>query len=462
MLVMTLIIVAVLAVGYALMATEQSNHISRAAVAMICGVIAWVLYMLRGGTFLELMHPDEWSTFLTGNISSPSAVKEFVATHILVGYIAEACSVILFLIATNTIVEVLNNNGVFDPIAEWIRTRNSKKFLWILTCLTFLVSANIDNLTTVVLMLTIMNQIVRSHAQKVVYACAIMMAANLGGSVSVIGDMTSLMLWVRGVVTPSSFFLGLILPALSALVVFNLCTSTLLHGNVEIHSFLGRFRGDDSPLAPWAKTLLLVVGIAGIWAIPTFHAETKLPPFLGALCVLALVWVVDGILNLERNGMDIVIRRDYVRDSEFISMKTILYFLGVSLGVGALKETGAINYISDLMTTYIGNEYIYVSILGLLSSVVDNVPLMQIGLNAFDLDTANNASAFALNGSYWQLLSLCSAIGGSLLMIGSLAGQQAMESEKVRMIWYIRHFLWRVFLTWAVAMAVFWLTHELI
>ncbi|MBR4366564.1 MAG: sodium:proton antiporter [Bacteroidaceae bacterium] len=459
---MTLIIVAVLAVGYALMATEQSNHISRAAVAMICGVIAWVLYMLRGGTFLELMHPDEWSTFLTGNISSPSAVKEFVATHILVGYIAEACSVILFLIATNTIVEVLNNNGVFDPIAEWIRTRNSKKFLWILTCLTFLVSANIDNLTTVVLMLTIMNQIVRSHAQKVVYACAIMMAANLGGSVSVIGDMTSLMLWVRGVVTPSSFFLGLILPALSALVVFNLCTSTLLHGNVEIHSFLGRFRGDDSPLAPWAKTLLLVVGIAGIWAIPTFHAETKLPPFLGALCVLALVWVVDGILNLERNGMDIVIRRDYVRDSEFISMKTILYFLGVSLGVGALKETGAINYISDLMTTYIGNEYIYASILGLLSSVVDNVPLMQIGLNAFDLDTANNASAFALNGSYWQLLSLCSAIGGSLLMIGSLAGQQAMESEKVRMIWYIRHFLWRVFLTWAVAMAVFWLTHELI
>ena len=459
---MTLIIVAVLAVGYALMATEQSNHISRAAVAMICGVIAWVLYMLRGGTFLELMHPDEWSTFLTGNISSPSAVKEFVATHILVGYIAEACSVILFLIATNTIVEVLNNNGVFDPIAEWIRTRNSKKFLWILTCLTFLVSANIDNLTTVVLMLTIMNQIVRSHAQKVVYACAIMMAANLGGSVSVIGDMTSLMLWVRGVVTPSSFFLGLILPALSALVVFNLCTSTLLHGNVEIHSFLGRFRGDDSPLAPWAKTLLLVVGIAGIWAIPTFHAETKLPPFLGALCVLALVWVVDGILNLERNGMDIVIRRDYVRDSEFISMKTILYFLGVSLGVGALKETGAINYISDLMTTYIGNEYIYASILGLLSSVVDNVPLMQIGLNAFDLDTANNASAFALNGSYWQLLSLCSAIGGSLLMIGSLAGQQAMESEKVRMIWYIRHFLWRVFLTWAVAMTVFWLTHELI
>ncbi len=459
---MTLIIVAVLAVGYALMATEQSNHISRAAVAMICGVVAWLLYMLRGGTFLELMHPDEWAAFLTGNTSSPSAVKEFVSTHILGGYITEACSVILFLIATNTIVEVLNNNGVFDPIAEWIRTRDSKKFLWILTGLTFLISANIDNLTTVVLMLTIMNQIVRSHAQKVVYACAIMMSANLGGSVTVIGDMTSLMLWVRGVVTPSSFFLGLILPTLSALAVFNLCTSTLLHGKVDIHSFLGRFQGDDSPLAPWAKTLLLMVGIVGIWAIPTFHAETKLPPFLGALCVLALVWVVDGILNLERNGMDIVIRRNYVRDSEFISMKTILYFLGVSMGVGALKETGAINYISDLMTTYIGNEYIYASILGLLSSVVDNVPLMLIGLNAFDLDTVNNTSAFALNGSYWQLLPLCSALGGSLLMIGSLAGQQAMESENVRMIWYIRHFLWRVLVAWAVAMAVFWLTHELI
>ena len=138
---------------------------------------------------------------------------------------------------------------------------------------------------------------------------------------------------------------------------------------------------------------------------------------------------------------------------------TVLDRFGISLGVGALKETGAINFISDLMTTYIGNEYIYASILGLLSSVVDNVPLMMIGLNAFDLDTVNHASAFALNGSYWQLLSLCSALGGSLLMIGSLAGQQAMESEKVRMIWYIRHFLWRVFVAWAAAMAMFWLTH---
>ena len=457
---MTLIIVAVLAVGYVLMATEQTNHISRAAVAMICGVVAWLLYMLRGGTFLQLMHADDYNAFLAGDESSAHAVKEFVANHIVGGYITEACSVILFLIATNTIVEVLNNNGVFDPIAEWIRTRNSKKFLWVLTGLTFLISANIDNLTTVVLMLTIMNQIVRSHAQKVVYACAIMMAANLGGSVTVIGDMTSLVLWVRGVVTPSSFFLGLILPALCAMAVFNLCTSTLLHGKVEIHSFLDRYQGDDSPLAPWAKTLLLVVGIVGIWAIPTFHAETQLPPFLGALCVLALVWVVDGILNLERNGMDIVVRRNYVRDSEFISMKTILYFLVVSLGVGALKETGAINYISDLMTTYIGNEYIYASVLGLLSSVVDNVPLMLIGLNSFDLDTVNAASAFALNGSYWQLLSLCSALGGSLLMIGSLGGQQAMETENVRMIWYIRHFLWRVFVAWAVALAVFWMTHQ--
>lgn len=458
MTILTIFIAVILVIGYALMATEHHNRISRAAVAMICGVMAWVLYLLWGGTYFEQMHPEEFGKIMDGE-STASSVKEFIANNVVNGYIFKACEVILFLIATNTIVEVLNNNGVFDPIAQWIRTRNSKKFLWVLTGLTFLISANIDNLTTTVLMLTIMNQIVRSHTQKVVYACTIMMAANLGGAMTVIGDMTTLMLWVSGVVTPSNFFLGLVLPIVSALVVFNLSTSALLHGNVEIHSYIDHYRGDDSTLAPWAKILLLALGIIGIWAIPTFHYVTSLPPFIGALCVLALVWVTEGLLNMERNGMDIVIRRNYVRDSEFISMKTILYFLGVSLGVGALNETGAIEFLSGLIDEHAGNEYIFASALGLLSSVADNVPLMMIGMNAFELVTDNPVSAFALDGSYWQLLSLSSAMGGSLLMIGSLTGQQAMASESVRMMWYIRHFSWRVLIAWATAIGVFWLTH---
>lgn len=460
MIVMTFIIVAVLLVGYLMMSTEQVNHINRAAVAMFCGVIVWILYMIHGGDYLRLMHPEEYDAFLGGRLSTPETVKEFVANNIIVKYISEACSVILFLIATNTIVEVMNNNGVFDSLVRWLRMRSSKRFLWVISILTFFISANVDNLTTVVLMISIMGQVVRSHYQRVIYACAIMIAANLGGSFTVIGDMTSLMLWVRGVITPSVFAAGLFLPAFSTLCIFNLLVSSMLVGKVEVSSILSRYDGDDSYLSVWQKILILVIGLAGLWSIPTLHLVTKLPPFLGALCVLALIWVVEGICNLERNGNILFVQRHYLRNTEFIGMRIILYFIGISLGVGVLKECGFLDFIANWLENNVDNVYIYGVLTGLISSVVDNVPFVMIGMNLFPFDMQGGAaSEFVLNGAYWQLLSFCCAIGGSLLFVGSLAGQSVLQLERIRIIWYVRHIMWRVFVAWAGGMLVFWLTH---
>lgn len=463
MLINTLLIVVVLLVGYTLMSTKYASQLSRAAVAMFCGVIAWIVYMLHGGDFLMLVHPEEYSAFLAGEESCPETVKSFISQSVIMKYIGEACSVILFLIATNTIVEVMNNNGLFDSLITWLRMRNSKKFLWIISLLTFGISANVDNLTTVVLMVTIMSQIVQSHSQKVIYACAILVAANLGGSFTVIGDMTSLMLWVRGVVTPSAFAGGLVLPVLASLCTFNLLLSKLLVGTVDVQSFITRFRGDESYLAPWQKLVLLVIGIAGLWAIPTFHAETHLPPFLGALCVLALIWLVEGIFNLERNGTIMVIQRHYLRNTEFIGIKIILYYLGITLGVGALTESGALEYVGEIFNTYIHNVYVYGLITGVFSIFIDNVPFVMTGLNIFQLDTApDSTSDFVLNGNYWQLLSYCSAMGGSILYVGTLAGHAVVDVETIRFTWWCRHVVWRVLVAWAVGMIVFWLTHSLI
>lgn len=209
MLLMTLIIVAVLFVGFVLMSTEQMHHINRATVAMVCGVIAWVIYLLNGESFVLLMHGDEYKEFLDGGTSTADSLKYFVAENVITKYIAEACSVILFLIATNTIVEVLHNNGVFDSLIDWLRMRNSRVFLWVVSLLTFTISANVDNLTTVVLMMSIISQVVRNHHQRVIYACTIMVAACLGGCLAAIGDITSVMLWVRGAITPSAYAAGL-------------------------------------------------------------------------------------------------------------------------------------------------------------------------------------------------------------------------------------------------------------
>ena len=460
MLLMTLIIVAVLICAFVLMSTEQAHHINRAAVAMVSGVIAWVIYLLNGSDFVQLMHEGDYLGFLDGAAPSADAVKVFVAEHVITKYIGEACSVILFLIATNTIVEVLHNNGVFDSLIDWLRMRNSRKFLWVISLLTFAISANVDNLTTVVLMMSLITQIVSSHYQRVIYACAIMIAASMGGCFTAIGDMTSVMLWVRGAITPSAYAAGLFLPAFVTMCVFNLLIGSKLRGRVELYSVLSRFNGDDSSLASWQKVMLLVLGIAGLWFIPSFHVITQLPPFLGALSVLALVWAVEGMCNLERNGNVLMVQRHYFRTTEFIGMRLILYFLGITLCIGALVECGALDFVGNWLEHNINNVYIYGAAVGLLSSVLDNVPVMMTGMNLFSMDLAEGSTSdFVQNGVYWQLLSFCCASGGCLLFIGTMAGQATLEVEHIRFKWYIRHYLWRALVAWLVGLLVFWLTH---
>ena len=460
MLLMTLIIVAVVLFGFILMTTEQAHHINRATIAMVSGVAAWVIYMVNGGQFVQLMHQSDYASFMSSGMSSSDSIKYFISEHVITRYIIEACSVILFLIATNTIVEVLHNNGVFDSLMSWLRMRGSRKFLWTISILTFAISANVDNLTTVVLMMSFVANIVRNHYQRVIYASAIIVSACMGGCFTAIGDMTSVMLWVRGLITPSAYAAGLFLPAIAVLCTFNLLIGSMLHGRVEIYSVLTRYDGNDSSWAAWQKVVLLVLGIAGLWFIPSFHFITKLPPFLGSLSVLALIWAVEGIFNLEKNGNVLLVQRHYFRNAEFISIRIILYFLGITLGVGALAECGALDFVGRWLESNINNVYIYGVAVGLLSSILDNVPLMMSCMNMFPLDTVpESTSEFVQNGIYWQLLSFCCACGGTLLFVGTLAGQAVLEVEKIRFRWYIRNFLWRALAAWAVGLGVFWLTH---
>ena len=450
MLIYTLIIVAILVAGYLIMSIDKINHINRGAVAMFSGVIVWLVYMLEGAGFLNLMHPDDFAQGMP--------IHKFVADNIIMKYVAEACQVILFLIATNTIVEVMNNNGVFDPLTKWLRMRSGKRFLWALSILTFLVSANVDNLTTVVLMMTIMCKIVSNHTQKVIYACVILVAANLGGSFTVIGDMTSLMLWVREVITPSAFALGIILPAITTLCLFNLLLSTLIKGNVETNSTLNMFRGDNSTLSAWQTITMLVVGLVGLWSIPTFHSLTGFPPFIGALCVLALIWILESVFLYRINGNLLFVKRDHLKNTEFISTQIILYYLGITLGVAALKECGALDFVKNWLDNSFHNVYIYGIITGFASSVIDNVPFVMTGMNLFEIDPAS--ADFTLNGNYWLLLSYCSAIGGSLLYVGTLAGHAIIDILNIRLSWYLRHIFWRMIISWIVGLLVFWLVNS--
>ena len=444
MLFYSLIIVAVLLGAYLLMSIDKINHINRGAVAMFSGGIVWLVYMLEGSDFLRLMHPDDF----VGGMS----IHKFVADNIIMRYVAEACQVILFLIATNTIVEVMNNNGVFDPLTKWLRMRSGKRFLLALSFITFAVSANVDNLTTVVLMMTIMCKIVTNHTQKVICSCAILVAANLGGSFTVIGDMTSLMLWVREVVTPSMFAMGIFLPAFVTLCVFNTLLSTMIKGHVETSSTLNQFRGDDSLLSNWQTITMLVIGLVGLWSIPTFHSVTGFPPFIGALCVLSVIWILETAFTYRTNGNLLFVKRNHLKNTEFISIQIILYYLGVTLGVAALKECGALDVAKNWLDNSFHNVYIYGAITGIASSVIDNVPFVMTGMNLFELN--ESSPDFMIDGNYWLMLSYCSAIGGCLLYVGTLAGHAVIDLQKLRLSWYLRHIFWRMILSWAVGLFV--------
>lgn len=433
MLFVTLVILAILFSSYIIMSTRQLNHINRPAVAMFSGVIVWVVLLLQG----------------EGKVTEVAINK----------YIDVAVQVILFLIASSTIIEIMNNNGVFNSLKDWLRTKNTTALLWHISLVTFLISANVDNYTTVVLMITILNKIVASQQQRMVYSCVILVSANLGGSFTAIGDMTSLMLWVQDVITPSSFAAGLFLPTIVSLCVFNFLASKLLVGQVEITSIFRCGYDEGSYLASWQKVLLLIVGIAGLWSIPTFSNITQLPPFLGALSALALVWVIDGVYNYSRNGKVLFYHRQ--NNTDFIGVRLILYLLGMVLGVGALVECGALNYVAGWLTENVHDVYIYGIGIGALSSIIDNLPFVFIGTRLFPLDQFSDISEFAVNGSYWQILSYCSALGGSMLYIGSLAGHAAAENQHIHLDWYMKHILWRVLLAWGSGMCVFYLVHSL-
>ena len=290
--VMTLIIVAILLLSFLLIATERLTNINKAAVAVFAGTVGWVLYICWGTDFVMSQHSYGYFNFLQGAVATSTAVKQYIAKSIFLPYVGKASEVVLFLLATMTIVEILYNNGCFDFITQLLKTRNSKRMLWTLVAITFFVSINLDNLTTTVMMLTIMHGIIPSRRQRMILGSAILIAATAGGTLTVIGNPENLVLWNMGAVTATDLSATLLVPCIMTCVVSVLLLQRLLPDRLDTEWIVMPYRGDDTNLNVWQRLLMLFVGLGGLWLIPTLHDVTKLSPFLGAFCVLALLWIV--------------------------------------------------------------------------------------------------------------------------------------------------------------------------
>lgn len=446
----TFVIVGILLLAYILIATENVTNVNRAAVVIFACTLGWVLYIGYGSDFVMNQHSQEYFTFLQGSATSSVRVKEFIANQLLLKYVGRASEIVLFLLAAHTIVEILDNNECFEFIRQMLRTRSSQKMLWLLGIVTLVISANLDNLTTTVMMLVIMRKLVPNRRQRLIYGSAIVVAANCGGAMTVIGSPAGLLLWNKGLLTASDFFLMMFIPCLLAWGIPTWWMGRELPSHVEADLGMLAYRGDDSRLQVWQRVLMLCLGIGGLWFVPTFHNITKLSPFLGALCVLGLLWVVNEIFNHKLMDMDSMSDRRVPKSLYYGGNQLIFYVLGMLLLLGVVVETGAVGDVWNFLQANAVPEWLLAVTAGVVSSVLDNF--------------ATAASFFALNPSteinapYWAMISYMSAVGGNVLIIGSIAGIALMRTEKIHIGWYFMHVGWKAMVGAAVGFGVLLLT----
>ena len=455
---MTLIIVAMLILAYVLIATGHLTGVNKAAIAMFLGTVGWVVYVCWGADFVMSQHPDDYRAWLDGATATSETVKYYIYGHVFLNYVGKAAAIVMFLLATMSIVELLNNNGCFDFIKEWIRTRNSKRLLWTITLATFILSANLDNLTTTMTMLVIMHQILQNSRQRMYVGSAIVLAANCGGCFTVIGDPIGLILWGGGAVSASRFSAYLAIPALLAWIVPTILINRELPDRLDTAWSPSPYRGDDSRMNRWQRVVMLIVGIGGLWFIPTFHNITKLSPFLGALCVLSVLWVVNEAFNRKLIDSGQMSQQRIPMSLQYGALQQLLFVMGIMLGMGVITETGVWSDVADWFDTYIHDVWLMGVGAGLLSAVVDSFTIAISNISLYQVGRGD----VAINGAYWSIIAYSTAVGGCLISVGSISGLALMKMERVRLGWYIKHLTPKVLLGWIVGYVVLWLEQNLI
>lgn len=457
---MALIIVIIALLGFLLIATEKVTNINKAAVAVFAGTLCWVLYICYGADFVSSQHSSEYTNFLSGAVPTSVAVKQFIASNIFLKYVGRAAEIVLYLLATMTIVEVLNNNGCFDFLKQLLRTRNSQKMLWMLALITFILSANLDNLTSTVMMLTMMHGVVQNRRQRMLLGSVIVISANMGGALTVIGDPTNLIIWNKNAVSATNYSLAVALPCLLAWALPTWWIGRALPERVDTGWIVMPYRGDDTRLNVWQRLLMLIVGIGGLWFIPTFHDITKLSPFLGAFCVLSILWIVNEIFNRRLDNVDKMIQSRIPRVLQYGVIQMMLFIVGIMLLLGVVKETGAISWLAAWCNANIHNVWIMGIIAGAVSSVIDNVATAASFFTLYDVSASVHGAAAGLaqNGIYWKVIAFSVVAGGNILAVGSMAGLSLLKMEHMHVGWFFRNVGWKALVGALAGLGVLYLT----
>lgn len=437
---LSFVIVAVFCIGYLLIAIESITKINKAAIALLMFVFCWTLFMIDPGEYIA---------------GAVGEMKALAVSEVMEKHLGSTATTLFFLMGAMTIVELVDQNGGFNFVRDMLKTRTKRKLLWRIAFMTFILSAVLDNLTTSIVMVMILRKLVESKKDRLIYAALVVISANSGGAFSPIGDVTTIMLWNKGLVTAAGVIMEIFIPSLVSMLVPAYILSLSLNGKLEVSDFSQNERVDNHLTEVQRKTVFFL-GVGGLVFVPIFKTITHLPPFVGILLILGLLWTITEIFyaNLalpeEQGGMQKRVTNMLSR----IDMGTILFFLGILMAVACLETIGALELLGDgLNTTFNGNYYLVTGIIGVLSSIVDNVPLVAGCMGMYPVAATGD---MAVDGIFWQLLAYCAGVGGSMLIIGSAAGVVVMGLEKISFGWYMKKITWIAFVGYLAGILIYW------
>ena len=447
---LTIAIIVVFVLGYALIAMESLTKVNKAAVALLMFVFCWTLYMFDPAPFVQLMHPD-----FTG---TGDKVVSFVNT-LITEHLGDTATTLFFLMGAMTIVEIVDQNGGFNWVKNVMQSKTKRSLLWKIAFMTFFLSAILDNLTTSIVMVMILRKLVQDKHDRMIYASLVIIAANSGGAFSPIGDVTTIMLWNAGMITAGGVLSEIFIPSLVSMLIPAFLLQMLLKGNIQYDDISSDMSGDREVLEfnGFQRKIVFAIGVGGLCSVPLFHFFTDLPPFAGILLVLGILWTVTEVFyrNLhKKRGDEIQFSKRVSSLLSRIDMSTILFFLGILMAVACLEEVGVLKALgSGLNTTFNGNHYAVTGIIGVLSSIVDNVPLVAGSMGMYPIGIEPD---MAVDGIFWQLLAYCAGVGGSMLIVGSAAGVVVMGLEKITFGWYMKRITWIAFLGYIAGILSYW------
>lgn len=467
---MLLAIIIIFIVGYTAIAFEHPLKINKTASALVTGILLWTVFafvydvsLIEEGlrllleTEINTAREEAGQAMLAGEELAHETWREYIK-HELGHHLSEIAEILFFLMGAMTIVELVDIHGGFRVITDRIKTTNKVKLIWVVCILTFSMSAALDNLTTSIVMVSLLSKLVKDKEDRMLFAGMIVIAANAGGAWSPIGDVTTTMLWIEGQISTLPTILEVFIPSLVSMVIPLVVISFLpkMKGNVETPDIPVN---DGEETSSFERNLVFALGVGGLIFVPVFKILTHLPPYAGMMMSLGVLWGVTELLHKnKKDKFKAQLSPSYALEK--IDIPSVLFFLGILLAVSVLQSSGQLRDLAEAMAAVlpegqVGND-IVVSVIGVLSSIVDNVPLVKAVQGMYDL------GEYPIDSKLWQYLAYCAGTGGSILIIGSAAGVAVMGIEKIDFFWYLKKIGWLALIGYLAGAATYLLQYMLV